>query len=206
MPKLVDAEIRRREIAEAVFRVIRRDGLAQTSLRGVAEEAGLALGSVRHYFDNHDELIVFAMRVQVERLFIRLATHAEQLLDPAGPKDRKTRVALTEQLLGELLPLDAERLAEAEVWLAFSAAARLRPELAAEATKVHTGTRALVRRVLTEAARGGNLIKKLDIELETERLASLLDGLAMAATYQPEQTTPELMRRVLRRHLEALRR
>jgi AcrR family transcriptional regulator len=43
-----------------VFRVVRRAGFEQASLRNVAEEAGLAIGSVRHYFDGHTDLMVFA--------------------------------------------------------------------------------------------------------------------------------------------------
>ncbi|MEC3979414.1 TetR/AcrR family transcriptional regulator [Amycolatopsis sp. H20-H5] len=204
MPKIVDSAARRIEIAEAVYRVIRRDGLAQASLRGVAVEAGLVVGSIRHYFVSHDELILFAVRILVERVLVRLYAHVEELKAPASTREK--RMELTERLLGELLPLDAERLAETEVWLAFSAVARTKPKLAEDTAKVPKGTRALVKRLLTEAARGGNLIKKLDVDLETERLAVLLEGLAMAATDRPEHTSPELMVRVLRRHLDSLRR
>jgi AcrR family transcriptional regulator len=56
-----------------VFRVIRRDGVDQASLRAVATEAGLVIGSVRHYFATHDEMIVFAMRVLADRVTTRIA-------------------------------------------------------------------------------------------------------------------------------------
>ncbi|WP_020669551.1 TetR/AcrR family transcriptional regulator [Amycolatopsis nigrescens] len=204
MPKIVDAEARRQEIAEAVFRVVRRDGLEQASLRLVAAEAGLVVGSVRHYFATHDELIVFAMRTLSERVRKRLLVHAERLLDPAGPP--VDRLELTERLLGELLPLDDTRRAETEVWLAFTAAARTRPELAGDVTRSHDEIRAVTRRVLVEARRMGGLADGLDLDLEAERLAALLDGLAMAAATQPGRTTPALMRQILRRHLSSLKR
>ncbi|MFI9589760.1 TetR family transcriptional regulator [Nonomuraea sp. NPDC052265] len=44
-------------VAGTVFGVVRRAGFEQASLRNVAEEAGLAIGSVRHYFAGHTELI-----------------------------------------------------------------------------------------------------------------------------------------------------
>jgi hypothetical protein len=43
-----------------------------------------------------------------------------------------------------------------------------------------------------------------DVEVETERLAALLDGLALGGVLQPDLTTPEVMRAVLRRHLDSL--
>ncbi|MFE5508708.1 TetR/AcrR family transcriptional regulator [Amycolatopsis japonica] len=199
MPKIVDPEARRLEIAEAVFRVIQRDGLAQASLRSVAEEAGLAIGSVRHYFGGHDELIVFAMRALGDRLEARLAGHIPVLLDPATPRPRRQEA--TEAFLGELLPLTEQTRAEADVWLAFSAAAKNRPDLAEEATRMYEGVRFLVRRVLEGANEAGGLLGDVDLNVETERLAALLDGLAVSAG----RTSPELMRAVLRRHLESLR-
>jgi hypothetical protein len=57
--------------------------------------------------------------------------------------------------------------------------------------------RALIGKVLAE---GG----VSDAALETERLASLLDGLAVNGVLQPDLTTPDVMRAVLRRHLESL--
>ncbi|ANN19143.1 TetR family transcriptional regulator [Amycolatopsis orientalis] len=200
MPKIVDPTARRLEIAEAVFRVIQADGLAQASLRSVADEAGLAIGSVRHYFRGHDELIVFAMRALGDRVEARLLRHLPELLDPETPRSR--RQELTEALLGELLPLTEQTRAETEVWLAFSAAAKNRPELAEEVARAHAGVRALVRRVLEGARGAGGLLDDLDLDVETERLAALLDGLAMASG----RTSPELMRTVLGRHLETLRR
>ncbi|MGY6651085.1 TetR family transcriptional regulator C-terminal domain-containing protein [Amycolatopsis sp. TRM77291] len=199
MPKIVDPGARRLEIAEAVFRVIQRDGLAQASLRSVAEEAGLAIGSVRHYFRGHDELIVFAMRSLRDRLEARLLGHLPDLLDPATPRSRRREI--TEELLGELLPLTEQTRAETDVWLAFSAAAKNRPDLAEEAVRMYEGVRALVRRVLDGANEAGGLLDGLDLAVETERLAALLDGLALSTG----RTSPELMRTVLRRHLESLR-
>ncbi|WP_329083874.1 hypothetical protein [Streptosporangium sp. NBC_01469] len=43
MPKKVDHEVRRRHIAEALHRIIDRDGLDAVSLREVATEAGVSI-------------------------------------------------------------------------------------------------------------------------------------------------------------------
>jgi hypothetical protein len=46
----------------------------------------------------------------------------------------------------------------------------------------------------------------LDLDLETERLAAVLDGLALGGVTQPDRLPPRLAEDVLRRHLDSLRR
>ncbi|WP_431043907.1 TetR/AcrR family transcriptional regulator [Streptomyces sp. P1-3] len=202
MPKIVDPEARRRAVAEAVFRVSARDGLEHASLRNVAEEAGLAIGSVRHYFRDHAELMLFAMDELARRVGTRIHARAERLLSPGSGIDR---LAATEELLGEFLPLDAARHEEAVLLLAFTTAARTRPELRPRAHELDEGSRALITRVLQEAQRMGSLPQDTDISLESLRLTALLDGLTLQAVLRPDHMTPAVVRRVLRGHLKSLK-
>ncbi|KUL55533.1 TetR family transcriptional regulator [Streptomyces sp. NRRL F-4489] len=202
MPKIVDPVARRRAVAQAVLSVVGRHGLAHASLRNVADEAGLAIGSVRHYFADHDELMLFTMRELSHRIDERVRAHIERLLSPGNGTDRR---ATTEQLLTEFLPLDATRREEAAIWLAFAAAAHTRPELRPCADEMHQGMNALVRRVLHEAQRSGALPDDLDTDLESKRLTALLDGLTLQSALLPDRFPPEAIRQVLRRHLDALR-
>ena len=136
MPKIVDAAQRRRHLAEAAWRVIRRDGLESASVRNVAREAGLSSGSLRHMFGTQAELLVFAMNQVVDRITCRL-----DALDPAGDPR-----AVAERHLLELLPLDDERREENEIWLAFTARALVDPELRACAERSYDVLRAGSRR------------------------------------------------------------
>src|SRR4029450_11592721 len=134
MPKLVDPDQRRSELAQAVWTVIRRDGLQRASVRNVAREAGLSMGSLRHYFASQSELLCFAMELVGDRARDRVGA-LEPAADTRGPMElvaarpRARGAALepaadprrrAEQLLAELVPLDDERRAESEVWLAFT--------------------------------------------------------------------------------------
>ncbi|WP_405676473.1 TetR family transcriptional regulator C-terminal domain-containing protein [Streptomyces sp. NBC_00868] len=51
----------------------------------------------------------------------------------------------------------------------------------------------------------GGLPAAMDVELESTRLAALLDGLTLQATLLPDRYPPTLLRQVLRRHLDALK-
>ncbi|GAA1032886.1 TetR family transcriptional regulator C-terminal domain-containing protein [Virgisporangium ochraceum] len=201
MPKIVDPDARRRAVTDAVFRVIHRDGLEGASLRHIADEAGLAVGSVRHYFASHSELLLFALAALRERMTGRILGHLDRL---AGP-DPATPAEVAEAVLAEFLPLDEARLQETVVWLAFVTAARTRPELREQAVRLHEGARLVVRRVLDRAAALGRTAPGLDPALETERLSALLDGLAMSVVLHPDRLSPETSLEVLRRHLDTLR-
>lgn len=199
MPKLVDHEARRREVAHAVWRVVRREGLDGASVRAVAVEAGLSAGSMRHYFDGQADLQRAAMEELMARVAARLAG-----LDPDGPPAEVAR-----RIVAELLPLDDERQAEAEAWFAFVARARTDEAFRELAERSYDGLRALVRQVVA-LAQGvdlemtpGAAPPQVD-EVETERLFALLDGLVLHAVQRPGLVPPEAMLAVVDRHLQGL--
>jgi TetR/AcrR family transcriptional regulator, transcriptional repressor of bet genes len=55
-------DIRRQELLEAAFEIIKRHGLQAATLSSIAEEAGASKGIVHHYFKNKQQLIEQAMR------------------------------------------------------------------------------------------------------------------------------------------------
>jgi AcrR family transcriptional regulator len=194
MPKIVDHEQRRRELGHAVWRVIRRDGVERASVRTVAEEAGWSPGALRHYFATQSELLAFAMRLVVERIEARISA-----LD--RPTDAREAV---EQVLHELLPLDEERRAENEIWLAFTARALVDPELRAQHNEVHDALHQACASSLETLAAPGRAQADSQTALQVERLHALTDGLAVHTALRPELMPPEGIVAVLRLHLDAL--
>lgn len=202
MPKIVHAGARRREVVEAVWRIIAVDGLERASLREVADEAGLAVGSVRHYFAGSDELLTFSFATVIDSIVARLESALPGLQgQPAGSPEGRNAV-LT--LLGELLPLDEQRAVEACVWMAFRSAARIRPFLGAEADRSHREVAAVIGRVITALVPGD--VSEEALVVEAERLLATLDGLCMHALLQPGWMTARMCTDVLERHLDGLTR
>ena len=68
MPKLGMEPIRRRQLIEATYEVLRREGFASTTLAKIAAEAGLATSIITHYFSAKSALIEATMRDQVASL------------------------------------------------------------------------------------------------------------------------------------------
>jgi AcrR family transcriptional regulator len=197
MPKIVDHTARREEIAEALWRVVRRDGIRAASVRTIAAEAGWSAGSVRYYFPDQDGLLSFAMDLVSRRVTDRVSA-----IEPEGSVQ-----TIVLRYLDEVLPLDAERRAEFDVWLAFMAQARAESGAGAlqeHLDKVHNELRQLCGTLLRSLADAGVLKDGLDLRREVEVLHALLDGLALHASIQPERTTPARLRQLMRHQLESL--
>jgi AcrR family transcriptional regulator len=205
MPKFVDAALRRQEVVEAVFRIVAADGLERASLREVADEAELAVGSVRHYFASSDELLMHSFGVVVDRIVGRLTAADERLAEARPGTPEHHQGVLT--LLGEFLPLDDERAVDASVWMAFKNAARTKPFLAPEADRSHRAVAAIVGRLVLEVASAADTDAAMDqqrLVTEAERLLATLDGLTMHALLQPEWMTAQMCSDVLESHLSGL--
>jgi AcrR family transcriptional regulator len=184
MPKIVDHNDRKEKIAEAAWRVIRRDGLDHVSVRRVAEEAGFSLGSLRHYFDSQDELIAFSMRLLSSRV-------NERILKLPFTGDPRHDMML---VIAELVPLDEPRLAESEIWLAFAGKAISNTAIRALSLEVHQELYAGFRRIIDQLIRHHLTRDGIDADLETRRLHALIDGLVVHhTTFQDLLTTDDLM-------------
>jgi TetR/AcrR family transcriptional regulator, transcriptional repressor of bet genes len=107
MPKIVDHEKRRDEIALVACRVVAEGGFDQATIVRIAREAGYTTGMVAHYFDTKQDIIIAALRLMLRRIDERLLRNSET--------ERPDLLAL----LTEMLPVDEERYIECAFWIAF---------------------------------------------------------------------------------------
>jgi AcrR family transcriptional regulator len=194
VPKLVDHDVRRQELAQATWAVVHRDGVGGATVRAVAAEAGWSPGALRYYFPTQAGLLAFAMELVADRVGVRVSA-----LEPAA--DVRADV---ERRLEQVLPLDDERRTEMEVWLAFWADAQTDPGLRAQRGQTQMSLRLFVRESLDALAQAGRLRPELSLEAETTRLHALIDGLALHGVTDPKGITPQRMRTALRDHLDSL--
>jgi TetR/AcrR family transcriptional regulator, transcriptional repressor of bet genes len=107
MPKIVDHEKRRDEIAMVACRVVAEGGFDQATIVRIAREAGYTTGMVAHYFDTKQDIIIAALRLMLRRIDERLQRNSES--------ERPDLLTL----LMEMLPVDEERFIECAFWTAF---------------------------------------------------------------------------------------
>jgi AcrR family transcriptional regulator len=192
VPVRVDAEARRRHIVDAALRLIVRGGIAAATFRKVAAEAELNIGSVRHYFTDHESLVVAVATEVGDRMGQRLIRHPA----PAnGDREAARRHLLA--VLAELVPLDEERHREAVVLLEVIAASRLDPAFGPVVRQMAAD----LRRVLTGAVAATGTA---DPARAAAHLAALVSGLSLDAVTPHGSVDRATIRTVLERHVATL--
>ena len=174
MPKQVDHAVRRRQIAEAVWRIASREGLEAASLSEVAAEAGISKGLVQHYFRTRDEILVFASQTLQERIGQRVQRSVAAEARQSSPR------AMLRAILRGLLPTDDDSRTEMVVASAFFVRALADRTLAA---RYRDGQRLILDALAGLIGQGqaaGEFLPGLDPVREAEVLLSVAESLGSA--------------------------
>ncbi|BAG23025.1 TetR/AcrR family transcriptional regulator [Streptomyces griseus] len=188
MPRVIDTDERNRQVAEAAWRVLVREGLPALSVRKVAAEAGLPPSSLRYTFPTQASLRISAYALVVERLAERVAA-----IEPGADWARA--------VLLELLPLDESRRLEMEITVVLGTAAMADGDLRATHHRAHRAVRDLCERVVRAVE-----VDPADVRVQTERLHAMMDGLALHMIRQGEDEGTDWAVRVVDTHLAGLER
>jgi AcrR family transcriptional regulator len=189
VPKLVNAAERRDAVAAVAERVIAARGLG-AGLRDVAVAGGWSTSVVTHYFADKRELLEYTLHRTFEGAAARIAARVA--------RGHPRLVAILE----ENLPLDARRLRQWRLLIAFWGRAVHDPTLEAQQRRRRAGLRAELAAALAEAAPDG--APGFDPAFEARRLFALLDGLAVQAAFEPREWPAPLQIDVVSRHLAEL--
>lgn len=182
MPKIINHATRRDEIAEATIEVIGRQGIDSTRLIDVARAANATTGSITHYFEGKDAVLLAALDHLAQRILKGLReSDATDLID----------------LSFQILPIDEYGLRDWRVWLCFVGRALADPALA----KIHKayyqefrdGLAARIDRLQTDKS----LSRAIDPLVTADAIIAAVDGIGLRATLEVEEWPAELQRRQL---------
>lgn len=88
-------EFRCQTICQAAMRVVARKGFARATVQEIADEAGVAKGTVYLYYKSREEILDNTMEGAVEELLARLRATAQEGGDFSSVLERIVRVQLT---------------------------------------------------------------------------------------------------------------
>jgi len=186
VPKRVDHEERRREIAEALFRIAAARGLQAVTLRAVAAEAGISMNLVQYYFPTKEEMLRFGWQRIVELGGERAGQGITRAL-----RTGDERAVVRAYLLG-VLPTDERGHVLCAVQIAYFAIDVTR---AAQAPDQEALMPHLVR-ALTDQLRKAQARHRIPahavLELEADALATMAAGLLtgmLVKAYDTDQAT-----------------
>lgn len=176
------ADARRATLLQAALRCIIRLGVEKSSIRAIAEEAGVSVGLINHHYGSKEALVAAVYRHVADDLLGQIEVRVDAT--HGGPRER-----LSEFIRASFSPfmLDADLF---RAWLAFWTLQTHSPEIA----RVHAERYGAYRKVLED------LIAKLQAETGgpprmTPRLAAiglsgLLDGLWLEWCLEPATFSP----------------
>jgi AcrR family transcriptional regulator len=185
MPKIVDHEDRRRQVAEIAATLIARRGLEGTKVRDIAALAGCSTSIVSHYFHSKHELLLSAYRLRMERTSSRV--------------DEATGAGLPlAEILSGVLPLDEERIDSWRIWLAFWGLAATDEAFLIEQRQRSREAVDLFHRAIIST---GGVVEGERSFVIAQALLSAAAGIATQAVYDPERWPANRQREILALHI-----
>lgn len=171
MPRVVDHDARRRDIAAVALRLLARDGATGLSLRNIASEMGGSLTVVTHYYANRQELMTDLAR--------QICESWQSALDDMDAAHRQPRDRLR-TFLAWLLPLSEQGLEEERARFALLAADH-DPDCRAVLLEFDGYVRDGIRRRL------GGLVDEHRVSQTTDLLRAFTSGVVLDAVLSPEE-------------------
>ncbi len=200
MPKRVDHEERRRQIADALLRTAATRGLHATGMRDVAAEAGVSLRLVQYYFGTKEELLLFAMQQLAAQFSERALTRIRRTGETGGPASPRDIIAA---ILTEGLPADDERRTFTIIYTAYLALSLTNPALAiAPLVRNSSAVIDVVAAQLRAAQAAGDTPAHLDPDTEAVSLLTMSAGLGTSVIVG--YSSPEQAQAVIDYHLYRL--
>ena len=195
MPKIVDHEVRREEIVDAVWKLISREGMASATTRNIANAVGCSNGILSHYFADKAELLHAALHRGYRRV-------EEQIRES---RSRARGLPALRDVLLLAVAITEDKLLGNKVELAYLGEAVGDAKLAREHYETYERYRAIVREVLVEARSAGEIARSVNVDTVADVLVAVVDGLGMEAALFPEAFRAKRQTAVIDNLLDGLR-
>jgi len=195
MPRQVDHRERRETIARALWRVVEQRGVLHLSMREVAQEAGISLGQLQHYFASREAMLSFAMDFMSEQTGLRVGQSLAKLGDRPHPRD-VLRITLK-----EMLPLHDDARATSRMSAAFVLEALHNENIHAQARDGMVQGRTAVEQLVRQAIADGYIGADRDPVAETDLLLALT---GFTTLLELDVIGPEAVLAALDQHLDRL--
>ena len=195
MPKIVDHDSQRGKFAEAVMRLVGREGLEGLTMRAVAAEAGLSYGSLFHYFDSKDDLLMHAVRYSTSQQSRRVNEFSI----------RYKGLKALEYLMNDDALVDETSREDSLVWMAFLYKAALKESFAEMHAHLISGWLERIETLLREAQCEGEVRQDMAPEFEAMALWVYSAGIGQQGLLHPAMFPPVVQKKLISAYLDKLR-
>lgn len=180
----------RAAVLHHLVEVIATEGTAGLTVRGVASSAGVAIGTVQHYFPTKSAMLLAAMEV--------IGPAASEAYEGTTTSDDPTEQLLA--LVGMLVSSGPESRI-GRVWLAFAAHAVVDPIVGARYRELWAS---MHRTITGRMAAAAPSAPAAAVTAAATELLALADGLAVAVLTEPARVSAAQARAIIERRCREL--
>ena len=195
MPKIVNHDAQRVTFAKAAMSLIARDGLEGVTMRAVAAEAGLSYGSLFHYFESKDDLLMHAIRHL-------MLLQTQRVNDYAG---RFKGLKALEHLLCDDAIINESSRDSWLVWLTFLYKAALQESFAEMHADLISGWLERIEGLLQQAQQAGEIDADLDTGFEAKAVWAFSAGIGQMGLLDSAALPEDLQKSMIVAYLGKLR-
>jgi len=189
MPKVGMPDIRKPQLVQATMAVIDRVGLHSASIALISKEAGVSTGIINHYFGGKHGLLEETMREILRQLSVTITKALKEL--PANAHQQRINAIIN----GNFEGYQAENKV-AKTWLAFWSYSMHDAQLK---RLQRVNEKRLISHLLIELKA---LLEPEQAELVAHGIASLIDGIWLRGTLNPEGIDANKARAIINDYLD----
>lgn len=186
MPKVADTylEARRQQVIDAAIKCFARKGLHDTTMKDIAQEAGVSYGIVYHYFRNKEDIIN--------------ATWQESKKARAA-SFQKVKQSTAAEMLDQVLDMSLGRLDKPEVIremrlrVQLFGEALLNPRFMKNVRETWDDTLAHLEEIIRYGQEQGEVDPTIDARALARFSLAIRDGIVLQKTLNPEVDVPKIV-------------
>ncbi len=193
MPRIVDHDVRRTELAAATCEAILHLGIDGLKLTDVAKVADCTTGTITHYFADKNALMLAALEYAWETMQERLYERLEE--------NEINGIAF----FSELLPIKDENRTAIVVWYHFGLRGLNNQTLASRRRENRIEWLSMIETCLMEMMSKGEIVLSDDTRAEVVGVDAILNGIGLRAILDPGDWPAERQLAQLRHYFNQLR-
>ena len=189
------SDVRRVMVLEAAAKLIADEGLLAATMRRIAQEARISLGTLTHHFKSVDELMAEAL----ELASIRFAEALARLTTKGNA------VARLHALTSAVMPDNQQAIRQWRLWIQFWSRAVYDPRLAQTHDRRYRAWYATVSKLVQQGIKDGSLKSDLNPADAAKNLVAVMDGVCFQVVLNAGVMTAAKGRRTIKRAIQALK-
>lgn len=192
--RTTEHKLSRNDIVAAVAELIAEQGLETLTMRNIARHVGCSVGTLPHYFDGKDDIVIAALNWSNERIFSRLG----------GMPDSEIHMENLYPILSTSMPVDRLSDIEWRVRLCLWDYAVTNDEMRASVNLIADYAHELLTALISSLQKHGEIRKDLDCDSTALTLYHMCIGAGFNMLHRPfEKREQELQ--PLHLYIESLR-